>query len=58
MTVSGAKYYASRKSGIVCIEGCYHVRNIHPKHLIEYATLERAVNDGHRLCTDCLQMML
>lgn len=47
-------YFASRNYRIVCMEGCYHVRNIALYNLITYETLEEALEDGCRPCKHCL----
>lgn len=49
------KYYASKKYKIACKEGCYHIKNIKAENLIEYDSKESALNDGCKVCKDCLK---
>jgi len=49
------KYYASKRYKVVCKKGCYHVKNIKPENIVEYITLEEAIDDGCRPCKHCLR---
>lgn len=48
-------FYASKKYKVICLQSCYHVKNIKLENLITYETMSEAIKDGCRPCKHCMK---